>query len=311
MLAQYKFYNEEQKNAFIKHYQGDSENNFVRNIFSLTQPNEEYMQKDVCEFTEKEILELLRSFNSSSVNSLRVKMSILRTYATWCEVKGLIRNNMNSFENLFGKDIEGCVNKYAKASKLITYEHLLKIINDLPNPVDQFVLLALFEGISGKSNTKEITSLKIKDLHEDYFDLPTRKIKVTPMLYNIAMEAATTDIYVSLKGKYQEKKLLSCDYVYKPKYNVADTSNLEEDNILRMQRRLLKIREILDQPEMTISSLYYSGMIHYMGIIAKEKGIDILDVLEEPEYEDIKEKYQITSPKFSVKANIKGYLPSE
>ena len=300
-------YNEEQKMNFIKDYQGNSKDTYVRNIFGKIESEESFKEKDICEFNEKEILEVLKSFNTSSVNSLRVKCSILRSYAAWCERKGLIKNNMNCFNNVYGEDIDKCVNKEMKKSKLMSYERLLSLCNDLPNPVDQFILLGIFEGMKGK-RLIELTSLRLKDLHEDYFDLPTRKIKVTTKLYAVAMEAATTDIYVTLRGRYQEKNLLQCDYVFKPKATACVEISLEEDNYARIRKRMSNIKEVLDEPELTVASLYYSGMIHYMNKIAEEKGIDLLDVINVPEYEQIKDKYQITLPNYAIKANIKGYL---
>ena len=302
-----KLYNQKQKEWFIKYYQEDSDNPYVRNIFKATRADEEFKQKDICEFTEKEIIAVLKGFNTTSINSLRVKMSILRTYATWCEANGYILNNMNCFNNLYGKDIEDCINKHAKQSKLISYERLLEYCHELTNPIDRFIICAIFEGIRGKKQDLiEITSLRLKDLHKEYFDLIDRKIKVPSYLYELAMQAIVTNTYITING--QEKKLFECDYVFKPKSNYKAMGVFEVDNITRIKKRMLNFKASLNAPEMTTASLYYSGMIYYMGQIASEKEIEILDVIKEPEYEEIKEKYQITLPDFAIRANIKNYL---
>lgn len=299
-------YNEQQKLEFIKFYQGDSNNNFIRTIFEKIKYDEEFRGKDISEFTEKEILETLNSFNTSSINSLRVKTSILRTYASWCETNGYISNNINSFVGIGGSDLERCVNQYARKNKLISYEQLFNMCSDLPNPVDKFILMGIFNGIRGK-NLNELGFLRRKDLHEDYFDLQTRKIKVPFSLYAVAMESVEAEIYVYMKGRYVERKLMDCDYVFKPRANVDDTA-IGEGNGTRIQRRITNLKEVLDAPELTIASLYYSGMIHHMSIIAEEKGIDVIDVLDTDGYEQIKEQYNITLPKFTIRANVKAYL---
>lgn len=302
-----KIYNQKQKESFIKYYQEDSDNPYVRNIFKATRADEEYKQKDICEFTEKEIIAVLKGFNTTSINSLRVKTSILRTYATWCEANGYILNNMNCFNNLYGKDIEDCVNKHAKQSKLISFECLLEYCHQLLNPIDKFIICAIFEGIRGKKQDLiDLTSLRSKDLHKDYFDLNDRKIKVPSYLYELAIASVETYTYTTARG--QEKKLFDCDYVFKPKFNYKTINGFEEDNIVRIRKRMAIIKSMLEAPEMTTSSLYYSGMIYYMGQIAIEKNMEILDVIKEPEYEEIKEKYQITLPDFAVRANLKNYL---
>ena len=302
-----KLYNQKQKEDFIEYYQEDSTNPYVRNIFKATRADEEFKQKDICEFTEKEIIAVLKGFNTTSINTLRVKTSILRSYAVWCEANGYILNNMNCFNNLYGKDIEDCVNKHAKQSKLISYELLLEYCHELLNPIDKFILCAVFEGIRGKKQDLiEITSLRLKDLHKDYFDLIGRKIKVPSYLYELAIQAVESNTYVTTRG--QEKKLFECDYVFKPKFNYKIIDNFEEDNIVRIRKRMSNLKSTLNAPEMTTASLYYSGMIYYMGQIASEKNIEILDVINEPEYEEIKEKYQITLPNYAVRANIKSYL---
>ena len=48
-----KLYNQKQKEDFIEYYQEDSTNPYVRNIFKATRADEEFKQKDICEFTEK------------------------------------------------------------------------------------------------------------------------------------------------------------------------------------------------------------------------------------------------------------------
>ena len=144
-------------------------------------------------------------------------------------------------------------------------------------------------------------------MHKDYFDLIGRKIKVPSYLYELAIQAVELNTYVTTRG--QEKKLFECDYVFKPKFNYKIIDNFEEGNIERVRKRITNLKSALDAPEMTTASLYYSGMIYYMGQIASEKNIEILDVIEEPEYKEIKDKYNITLPNFAVRANIKNYLP--
>ena len=303
-MSEKYLYNQEQKEEFIKSYQGDSNNTFVRGIFKQTRYDEEYKGKDICEFSEKEILETLKGFNTSSLNSLKVKTSILRTYSKWCERNGYIPNNMNCFENIEESDIVPCINENLKAEKILTYEQLIKYCSELPNAIDQVLLLAFFEGMK----TKEIASLKKSDLHESYFDLEDRKFSVSTKLYTTAMEAVNTDTYVAIKGNLQVRKLLDCDYVFKPKIN-GDTTTIDSDNERRIKRRFLNIKNLFGLTEMTVSSLYYSGLIHHMKKIAQNKGIELLDVIEVPEFEPIKEKYGMKNePKYTTRGKLKNYI---
>ena len=117
-------YNEKQKKDFIRYYNNGNDT-YITCLFNYTADAEELKDKDVSCFREKEIYELLSGMNSVSVDTLNVKLSILRTYTTWCEKRGLLSTNMNCYNSIARSDMVHCINTVAKEARIIDRETML------------------------------------------------------------------------------------------------------------------------------------------------------------------------------------------
>ena len=78
-------YGDDQKEAFIEEYLRSKvvASTSLYAIFRKTERFEQDLDKDVSEFNKEEILHMLKSFRSKSVNSLLNYVVILKHYSRW------------------------------------------------------------------------------------------------------------------------------------------------------------------------------------------------------------------------------------
>lgn len=161
--------------------------------FNRTRVIEEYLDKDVCDFTTTEIIGFLKSMSSPSSSYLNVIKAYLEGYARWCQSKGLIKDGQNHFSEITPEMVRDlCTNSTTLKNQILTKSELLDIINDINRPCDQFLALAVFEGIGGIKN-KEFWHLKMDDFEGGYVNLCTgRRLKVSDKLVELARESSET-----------------------------------------------------------------------------------------------------------------------
>ena len=140
-------YGDDQKEKFIEEYLRSKvvALTSLYAIFKKTEKFEEKLDKDVSEFNKDEILLMLKSFHSKSINSLLNYIVILKHYSRW--VTGTV--GQNDYELISKKDVENLVDK--NASVLITREDLDEIEENLLNWSDKAIVELLWEGIAGKN----------------------------------------------------------------------------------------------------------------------------------------------------------------
>lgn len=249
-----ELYNSNLKNAFIEAY-GVAPSTLT-SIFRLTAPMERSLNKDCSEFTLPEILILIRSFGSASVESLRVKICLLRAYTNFCIQRNFTKDSINHYDEITTKDYESLHDKRKADAQNLTENEVIDLISTFENPRDQYLILAPFEGIYGK-DLCEICLMTLDDL------LPNHKIKtctgrildVTPRLYGIMKEAGNTNFYISSEGKF--RKLRESNYIYK----VLDSKSADPvANKGVLMKRMTKMKAKFDIPTLGYSMLKRSGM---------------------------------------------------
>ena len=144
-------YENDQKEAFIEEYLRSKivASTSLYAIFKKTERFEQDLEKDVSEFNKEEILRMLKSFRSKSINSLLNYVVILKHYSRW--MTGVV--GQNAYELIGKKDVEKLVDK--NANILLTREDLDEIEESLLNWTDKAIVELLWEGIAGP-NMKEL-----------------------------------------------------------------------------------------------------------------------------------------------------------
>lgn len=280
-------YGDDQKEAFIEEYLRSKvvASTSLYAIFRKTERFEQDLDKDVSEFNKEEILHMLKSFRSKSVNSLLNYVVILKHYSRW--TTGVV--GQNDYELIGKKDVESLVDK--NANVLLTREDLDEIEENLLNWTDRAIIELLWEGIAGP-NMKELFyfSKENVDFESGIITTASGKRHLTERLKDLLPKAfAETEVmpygktlrvfHVTGKGR-----------IYKERANSRGV--VSDDACFRYIYRKIQIfRDYLEIPGLTMKNLQASGLWHYLQIAQKETKLDIREFLKTKEGKRLAEKY--------------------
>ena len=305
-------YNAKQKQDFIDSYAGITADNFIQNLFKKCEVIEKELGKDVCNFLKPEILRLFTFFNSSTSQILIVYRSYLRQYTDYCCSNGLSKDNINHYEEVSVEEVRNCVNQYYKNRIYLSPESVQEIISCLDNPIDKYVILALYEGIKGE-NYEELIKMRIQDVNFETKEVKLcsgRTLILSEQLVDIIQKANNiTTCYIRKKERSFPESMQ--DYILKV-YNEQDQNSLTSDQMQsRVFRKMNAIKKELNTPELTAPRLINSGMINLLSKIADEHKITVVDLVMNYEelIQDVKERYEMQNvSKYTIAKIVKEYL---
>lgn len=280
-------YGDDQKEAFIEEYLRSKvvASTSLYAIFKKTERFEQDLEKDVSEFNKEEILRMLKSFRSKSVNSLLNYVVILKHYSRW--MMGVI--GQNDYELIGKKDVESLVDK--NANILLTRDDLDEIEANLLNWTDKAIVELLWEGIAGP-NMKELYYFSKENVNFEngVINTVSGEILLTDRLREILPKAfAETDI-MSYGETLRVFHVIGKNRIYKERANSRGV--ISDDVCFRYIYRKIQIfREYLDIPGLTMKNLQASGLWYYLQIGLKETGLNIREFLKTKEGEILAKKY--------------------
>lgn len=151
-------YNSSIKDIFIRSYYKEAQKD-ATNTFNRTSLQEEICNKDIAEFSNEELIETLISMKSPTVNALAKIKTTIKQYTTWASNNGnyTLNDSINQIsrqELMNYLDSDYAANRYIKSR-----DELYVLYKKLANPVDQAILVLLFEGLDGE-DMSEIRLLK-------------------------------------------------------------------------------------------------------------------------------------------------------
>lgn len=274
-------YNEKDKLRFISSINVDQYPNYYWDaLFAKSEAIEETYGKDLYNFSKKEIMSLYKYFDSKSFDFLRVTNFNLIKYIQWALQEALIIDGQNHYAELTAEEISGCVNKFGLDESIITKAQLFEILNRIVSARDQFILLALFEGIKGM-NYCEIINANINDINGNKMTLSTgRTVEVSKDLVRIATDAAKEEKYISPGGR--EYRLYGD---YGAIYKYTKDNSTEEDKIRRFPKACRNLLNALGVSQyVTINSIFTSGLIDKINQFADQNNTSAEEVLRNEKY---------------------------
>ena len=178
MSENIRFYNDELKRQYIAEKTSETKiaNNYLDILFAYSSEFENKLGKDICNFTVDEILTLYKASNRKSSESLAVMNSILNQYTIWCLKRNLVMDSQNHFSNITKDLYSTCVNKMYQKMTYVSKEVVYGWLNSIVNYCDRYLILGLYEGISG-DNFTEIINLKYSDIVDGKAHLCTGRAK--------------------------------------------------------------------------------------------------------------------------------------
>lgn len=279
-----ELYNEEFKNGFLDAYKssktkGDDEkktSTSYRYIFQKSFTTESQLGKDIYDFNDAELNTLLHSYNNGSVYVVSSTVSILRQYLDYCVSKGYIRVNL--LQDLSGyDDFEKFVDKNTQQNKYISREEFERIIDDCINAQDAYPIAMAYYGFKGE-DCCEITNLKTEHVNRIessiYIENRNKTFDIDEFLMNIIIDAIEETEYKknltdgATAPKTDSFVIFPNDYVMRVA-NCEDNSPAKGSNI---GARLKRVKTYTGNAYITITSIWYSGMLDKAREMYAEKG---------------------------------------
>lgn len=214
-----RYLNEKEKSLTVT-------SNYIDVQFRKTSEMEYELDKDISNWTVYEIIEYYKLLNVASYDSLICLNSIFSVYTQFCLENNLVKDNQNHYLECTRELLTGCVNKAILDKKIVDRNTVLKWVDELPNPKDQFILLSLFE--FGKSKDfKDIVYAKSEDVDNNTLKVSDRTVNISYKLEEIIDNCYSEDTYYSISGK-GVKTMTLVDYGYIIKSYPNQNMNLSE-----------------------------------------------------------------------------------
>lgn len=292
-------YNEIIKSEYIEYKNSITglPDGYLNRLFSRTADYELFLSKDVCNFTKDEIIDMYKSMNVTSFETLTNINSQLSQYAQYCINNFLVEDFQNHFSEIDMSLMYKMFDISGSEKKIITREQALQIAASYPNFSDGLIILCLFEGIKGK-DCSEIRQLKLEDFDGNNVHLVggripeldncDRWVTVSNELVEYANKAAAENEYTSLtEGQNYVQLAENEDFL------VKRTLRAEKYSLQPVfTRRLVKMYDFQDiVPGITTTSIRYSGKIHFCKAHAKRLGISIDEYVLGDHYFDMENQY--------------------
>lgn len=261
-------YNEQQKMDYLNEIIKESSPNYntIMTYFNKCSEIETITEKDISCFNLNEIIGYYKQLNTTSSQYLQSLNSQLGAYTGWCQNSGSVPDNQNHFKEVTRKMLEQCINEHLLKRQRITRDELLQELSEQKfNICEDFLLLALFEGICGKRYS-EIRSLSLKNFKGNKVVFENREFEVSNKLIELATESAETYYYIDSKAS---KRNLDPDdkRCFKfPKKTVGD----ENKEVFFIIRKLQKLKSEYDLYYVSSDCLKESGRLDMIKRIMRE-----------------------------------------
>ena len=265
---------------------------YFSSLFKKTEPFEEQLNKDISNFTTREIINMYKTLAIMSLDTIVTMNSNLSMYTQWCIQENLVNDYQNHFLEIDRDMMAMFVNKLAMDKKVVSRQQVLDWCQQLPNPSDSFCLLGLFEGIRG-GGYLELALAKMEDFNDNVFTAYNgREIKVSSTLIEYAEQSNETLDYQSITNTMtREVTLIENGRIIKDYPNVQCSESLV---VLRRrtQSRLARIFDymgIIDY--MNGNDIRMSGVVDMVNTRSRELEISGKDYIYGIGIEEIKKQY--------------------
>lgn len=265
-------FNQNVKYEYLEEYKETNRNlkKYMTVQFNKVSKMETTLNKDVSCFTVSEIISYYKLLCTPSFEVLMVLNNQFKKYTDYCLGRNLVPDSQNHYTEVNNDVLKTCINEGLANSKVITREALINELNNLNNPSDQFLVLALFEGIYGKQYS-ELNGISMSNFSEDNVTLNSgRKLKVSKDLIHFAKDSSTEYEYYPYKDtnnrtyKYDEND----DGIIKRMYNATEgTDSAYAHNIFN---KIIRIKDTLGCNAINAKALMESGRIDMIKNLRKD-----------------------------------------
>lgn len=276
-INEQKMHNSEQKMRYLEkcNYE-ESTIELIGSIFNSIQMTEDYFNKDASNFSQLEVIDMLKNFNSKSKKRLKSVCVFLSSYYNWCYDEGMVDNLANPFDSrITDIIIDGLITKEDLEGKFFNREQMLGYKDLILNVSNQFIVYGLYIGIK----SEELIRLKIEDLDENTASVKLesgRVVIVDDLFIKLMKQTNNSEIYFA-DGVVKENKFNR--YSYSPsKYVLKQCGDNEEGKPISVGALSVRMRTIKAQTGnefFTAPNIYKNGAINYIKSRYEEQGITL------------------------------------
>lgn len=241
-------------------------------VFRNVETMEDELGRDVSEFTSDEIMNFYRSLSTPSVNRLLVINSVLNRYTRFVLSNQSTGDNQNHFKEINSSALMTCINTGIAKSRIITREDLLKEIQYIENPSEQFIVLGIFEGMRGK-NYDRMIDLNIDHISNNRFEFMDSNgdmvsLEFSPKLVDYALQSIDEYRSFSYTSDYTIEEGMGFrpddDRVVKDLKNVRSLDRDVNKFARRIYGKLVRLQKFYGTNVFEAQALKESGRIHYI-----------------------------------------------
>lgn len=244
-------------------------------IFNTTESYEEDLDKDISQFTIREIIDLYKSLCSVSINRLVLWNSALNTYARYCHVNNLIYDGQNHFDEVDSDILISCLNVGKINDRILTRDKLEESLKDLLNPSDRAAVLCAFEGINGKRQS-ELVMLDSSNIVGNTLVFPDRKLEVSELLIKELKRSINEYTYYIFSDSVSGSGVRNFDKddprVFKRMFNAKEENESEINLLRRIYLKFRRIEKYMESSAFSLNALRESGRIHMINELYKKEG---------------------------------------
>lgn len=263
-----KYYNHEQKQRWIESINLDQyPAGYWERVFLVYKPFEEELKKDVCNFNKVEIKNMYLDLNYMSFETLMVANYSLSKYTMWALQNAMVDDGINHYADFDAEELVDCTNMRQIKNAIVTLDDIIIGLNKLDNYQDQFILLALFEGIRGKQ-CEDLCELRLSDISNGKAHLKSGKtISISSKLYHLAVDTNNTYQYTFTDGRVYD---MVGDRILKItiKNSKIELGVKTPRSIYTSVIRTIETLGWSDR--VTMNSIYNSGIIHMINKLAEQ-----------------------------------------
>lgn len=279
-----KLYNKELKLAYMKNYDGaEGTKNTILYQFLRSAKIENQYEKDLYAFNDKEIDDLLYSLAWNNIMSINSSVSIYKDYINWCIVngqRGIYENGENRME-IFQKteDLRKYISNRKIKNRFLTKEELDDLIDSLANPIDQALILCMYEFIGGQE-LYELRTLKLSNVNEEdktveliSIDGEIRVQNISTRLIELLKDANDQKRYIENNGiavREDGMPLNDTGYVFRV---VAKGQSEDIMSYAGVYTKINAIKRFTGYDLITPNSLKETRIMHEISDVAREIGL--------------------------------------
>ena len=294
-------YNEVVKQDFIKDYMRARVvmQTTLTGLFNKVEKFEIEKQKDCCEFSLNDILEMFSRFDARSVNVLENSVTYLRAYGNYMVY------HQHTMENNYipvTKDmLAECIDPEIIKQKFLSKTEIDELVAQLFNYSDKALIIGLFNGISGK-NMEDLVSLREDMLSDDGKVLilnSGKSIEIDEEFREILLKAFAEDELISMGETMKVRKVNGVGRLYKEGLNAIPEVEFSGDKCFRyVYRRIMLIRDYFGIEILTMKTIQASGLKHTLEKNLKKTKLSLREFLKTEKGEAISCRYGYNSKNY-------------